>query len=369
MNRRGIRLTVFLVVAAILAVAVARFVHKPSGSPRARGKVAAPEVVGVLPVQAHDISLAITLTADIQAINQAAIYAQVSGYLDKITVRRGYHVKKGQLLAHINDTTLKAQYHQAQANRDYVCLNAKRYKALLAKNLVSKDAYDLANSQCRQSQATVDYSRKMLSYANIVAPFDGTIFNRMVDPGATIPATTAALSSGSTPLFTVVDTHIVKIVVNVPERDIRYLHLGLPVQVRADAYPGEIFPGRITRMNPALDTATRTLAVEIDMDNPDGRLKPGMFAKATLNLVTHKDVILVPKIAILSRQGKSWVYTLEPGSVVKKREIVTGILGKKNAEIVSGLAPGESVVVAGQEHLEDGDHVQAKVLEASQVAP
>ena len=95
MNRRGIRLTVFLVVAAILAVAVARFVHKPSGSPRARGKVAAPEVVGVLPVQTHDISLAITLTADIQAINQAAIYAQVSGYLDKITVRRGYHVKKG----------------------------------------------------------------------------------------------------------------------------------------------------------------------------------------------------------------------------------------------------------------------------------
>ena len=105
------------------------------------------------------------------------------------------------------------------------------------------------------------------------------------------------------------------------------------------------------------------------MENPDGRLKPGMFAKAILNLVTHKNVVLVPKVAILSRQGKSWVYTLESGAVVKKHEITTGILGKKNAEVVSGLASGETVVVAGQEHLEDGDHVQAKVLDAGQFAP
>jgi len=362
-NRRGTRLTLLLVAAFILIVIAVRFLHHSGAPSRTRGKVAVPEMVGVMPVKLHDISLVITLTADIQPINQAAIYSQVSGYLDRITVRRGYRVKKGQLLAHINDTTLKAQYHQAQANRDYVCLNATRYKALLAKSLVSKDAYDLANSQCRQSQATVDYSRKMLSYADIVAPFDGYIFNRMVDPGATIPATTAALSSGSNPLFTVVDTHIVKIVVNVPERDIRYLHLGLHVMVHADAYPGESFPGKITRMNPALDTSTRTLAVEIDMDNPDGRLKPGMFAKAVLNLTTHKGVLQVPKIAILSRQGKSWVYTLEPGSVVKKREIALGILGQRNAEVLSGLLPGQTVVVAGQEHLEDGDHVQAKVID------
>jgi len=350
-------------IVILLLIVIVRFVHRPVKKAGVHGKIAATEVVGIMPIRRGDISEIITLTADIQPINQAAIYAQVSGYLDKITVRRGYHVKKGQLLAHINDTTLLAQYHQAQANRDYVCLNAKRYKALLAKNLVSKDAYDLANSQCRQAQASVDYYRKMLSYADIVAPFNGYIYNRMVDPGATIPATTAALSANSNPLFTVVDTHIVKIVVNIPERDIRYVRIGLPVNVMVDAYPGEKFPGKVTRMNPSLDEQTRTLAIEIDMSNPDEILKPGMFAKVILNLDMHHNVMLVPKRALISRQKKTYLYTVEAG-IAHKRLVSLGIVGRKNAEITSGLNPEDQVVVAGQEHLEDGDHVQAKILTA-----
>jgi len=353
---------VFLGILVFLVIVVVRFVHRPVKNTAGRGKIATSDVVGVMPVKKGNIAEIITLTADIQPINQAAIYAQVSGYLDKITVRRGYHVKKGQLLAHINSTTLLAQYHQAQANRDYVCLNANRYKALLAKNLVSKDAYDLSSSQCRQAQASVDYARKMLSYADIVAPFDGYIFNRMVDPGATIPATTAALSSNSNPLFTVVDTHIVKIVVNVPERDIRYLRIGLPVKVMVDAFPGEAFPGKVTRMNPALDTTTRTLAIEIDMPNASEILKPGMFAKAVLDLATHKDVLLVPKGAILSRQNKAWVYIVDSRGIAHKRPVTVGFIGKKNAEIKSGLSAGETVIVAGQEHLEEGDRVLSKPL-------
>ncbi len=353
-------MAIMLGIVVFLVIVAVRFIHRPVKKTGARGKIAAAEVVGVMPVRKGDISEIITLTADIQPINQAAIYAQVSGYLDNITVRRGYHVKKGQLLAHINSTTLKAQYHQAQANRDYVCLNANRYKALLAKNLVSKDSYDLASSQCRQAQASVDYSRKMLSYADIVAPFDGYIYNRMVDPGATIPATTAALSANSNPLFTVVDTHIVKIVVNVPERDIRYLRIGLPVKVMVDAFPGQLFPGKVTRMNPALDTSTRTLAIEIDMPNKDGVLKPGMFAKAILNLATHKNVLLIPKGAILSRQNKTWVYTVDGQGIARKHAVTVGFIGRKNAEIKAGLEAGETIVVAGQEHLEDGDHVQSR---------
>ena len=286
----------------------------------------------------------------------------MSGYLDEITVRRGYHVKKGQLLARINDTTLRAQYNQARANRDYMCLNAKRYKALLAKNLVSKDSFDLASSQCLQAQASVDYSRKMLAYANIVAPFDGYIFNRMVDPGATIPATTAALSANSNPLFTVVDTHIVKIVVNVPERDIRYLRIGLPVEVMVDAFPGQRFSGKITRMNPALDISTRTLAIEIDMPNNSEVLKPGMFAKAILNLATHSNVVLIPKEAIISRENKTWVYVVDAKNTAHKKFVSVGFLGKKLAEIKIGIQKGEIVVAAGQEHLEDGDPVQSRPL-------
>ncbi|MEC4683326.1 MAG: efflux RND transporter periplasmic adaptor subunit [Nitrospirota bacterium] len=361
MNRRGTRLAVIAGAVVLLVIVAVRFVHRPVRTTGLHGKISASQVVGVMPLHRGDISEVITLTADIQPINQAAIYSQVSGYLDEINVRRGYHVKKGQVLAHINDTTLLAQFHQAEANRDYVCLNARRYKTLLAKNLVSKDAYDLADSQCRQAQASVDYSKKMLSYANIVAPFNGYIFNRMVDPGATIPATTAALSANSNPLFTVVDTHIVKIVVNIPERDIRYIQVGLPINVMVDAYPGEVFPGKVTRMNPSLDTQTRTLAIEIDMPNPKEILKPGMFAKVTLHLDTHRDVPLVPKRAFITRQKKTYLYVVDSG-IARKRLVTIGIIGRRHAEITSGLSPGDQVVVAGQEHLEDGDHVQTTLL-------
>lgn len=308
----------------------------------------------------QSISQTITLTADIQPINQAAIYSQVSGYLDSISVRRGYRVKKGQVLATINDTTYRAQLQQAQATRDYTCLNANRYKKLLAKNLVSHDSYDLAREQCRQAQASVDYAAKELDYTRITAPFDGYIFNRMVDPGATIPASTAAVASNQSPLFTVVDIHLVKIVVSIPESDVRYLRIGLPIHVQADAYPGRIFPGRITRMNPALDVQTRTLAVEIDMPNPDGALKPGMFARAILHLRTVKDALVIPRDAVVRRKGKTFVYRVDPGRILHRVPVVLGIQGGSRVQVTEGIFSSDQIVVPGQQHLSDGETVLPK---------
>ncbi len=359
MNRAG-----KWIVAIVLVGVVVLIGYRVSHRAQMKGGKSPHEVqtaeVFVTHPSVHPISQMITLTADIQPINQAAIFSQVSGYLDSISVRRGYHVKKGQVLAKINDTTYRAQLQQAVASRDYSCLNAKRYKKLLAKNLVSHDSYDLAYQQCQQAQAAVDYSAKMLTYTNITAPFDGYIFNRMVDPGATIPATTGAVSSTQNPLFTVVDTHIVKIVISVPEGDVRFLKPGLQLQIRADAFPGRVFPGKITRMNPALDTNTRTLAVEIDMPNSDGTLKPGMFARANLHLRTIPDAVVLPKDAVISRKSESFVYRVESGNIVRKVPVVVGIQNKDSVQILDGVRPSDSVVVMGQQHLMDGENVTPK---------
>ncbi|MDA8059631.1 MAG: efflux RND transporter periplasmic adaptor subunit [Nitrospiraceae bacterium] len=358
MNKTG-KWVMIAVSAGLLSVIVYRFVHHPvqqkvtvsQGATTARVYVSHPVYA--------PISQSITLTADIQPINQAAIYSQVSGYLDEISVRRGYHVKKGQVLAKINDTTYRAQLQQAQATMNYTCKNAERYKKLVAKNLVSLDSYDLAKEQCEQSRAAVTYAKKNLAYTEITAPFSGYIFNRMVDKGATIPATTGAIASGQSPLFTIVDVHTVKIVISVPESQVRFLHIGLPLQVIADAYPGKVFPGKITRMNPALDIQTRTLAVEIDMDNSAGLLKPGMFARAVLLLQTIPHALTVPNEALLNRNGDYYLYRVE-GGIAHRVKVKLGVRGKKHVQILSGISPDDQIVVLGQQHLAEGERVDAK---------
>lgn len=362
MNKAA-RWGIVVFVAAILALAGYRVFHRPGTkvSPvKTVASISRKVAVFATHPKTRPIAETITLTADIQAINQAAIYAQVSGYLESIQVRRGYHVRKGQVLAIIKDTTYRAQLQQAKATMDYTCLNAKRYKKLLAKNLVSKDSFDLAREQCEQAKAAVDYAAQQLAYTRITAPFDGYIFNRMVDPGATIPASTAAVASNQNPLFTVVDTHIVKIVISVPESDVRYLKVGLPVQVMVDAFPGQIFPGKITRMNPALDTQTRTLAVEIDMPNPKGILKPGMFAKSILHLRSVPDAVVIPKEAILHENGHPYVFRIDPGNLLRKAPVVLGIVGRSNVQVEKGLDVTDLIVIPGQLHLSEGEEVVPK---------
>ena len=358
MNKTGKRIMIAVLMGLFLVIGY-RFLHH-AGHKNVVTKMgpSSARVYVSHPVFAP-ISQSITLTADIQPINQAAIYSQVSGYLDEISVRRGYHVKKGQVLAKINDTTYRAQLQQAQATMDYTCRNAERYKKLVAKNLVSLDSYDLAKEQCEQSKAAVTYAKKNLAYTEITAPFSGYIFNRMVDKGATIPATTGAIASGQSPLFTIVDVHIVKIVISVPESQVRFLHVGLPLQVMVDAYPGKVFPGKITRMNPALDIQTRTLAVEIDMDNFSGLLKPGMFARAVLLLRTIPNAMVVPNEALLNRNGKYYLYRVA-GGIAHRVRVNLGIRGKRHVQVLSGISPEDEIVVLGQQHLADGEKVDAK---------
>ncbi len=359
MNKAG-KLGLLVLILGTVVLIGYRFSHHSSVREKQVSEMKAPVAVFVTRPIVQPISQTITLTADIQPINQAAIYSQVSGYLDSISVRRGFHVKKGQTLARINDTTYRAQLQQAQATRDYTCLNADRYKKLLAKNLVSHDSYDLAKEQCQQAQASVDYATKELEYTKIKAPFDGYIFNRMVDPGATIPASTAAVASNQSPLFTVVDIHLVKVVISVPESDVRYLRVGLPVRVHADAYPGRVFPGVITRMNPALDVQTRTLAVEIDMHNPDGVLKPGMYARAILHLRTISDAVVIPSDAVVRRKERTFVYRVDQGMVLHRVPVVLGIQGGALLQVTEGVTPSDQIVVPGQQHLNDGETVLPK---------
>lgn len=206
----------------------------------------------------------------------------------------------------------------------------------------------VAEAELKEAEALHAQQRTLLDYSTIRAPFAGHITRRLVDPGATV--------GPNTPVATLISLSTVKVVLAVPERDTPLLAPHSPAQIRVDAFPGRTFPGRVARINSALDPLSRTLAAEIHADNPEGLLLPGMFARAEVTLLA-RDGILIPSEAMLEEAGAAAVFVVE-GGTARRRPVESGYLQGTLIEIRQGLAPGERVVVAGQQGLRDGAAVR-----------
>lgn len=206
-----------------------------------------------------------------------------------------------------------------------------------------------AEAELREAEALLAQQRTYLDYSTIRAPFAGHITRRLVDAGATVGPTA--------PVATLISLGTVKVLLAVPERDTPLLTPQSTAQIRVDAFPGRTFPGRVARINSALDPQSRTLAAEIHADNPEALLLPGMFARAEVTLLT-RDGILIPSEAVLEEGGAAAVFVVEEGGTARRRPVQTGYLQGALIEIRQGLAAGESVVVAGQQGLRDGAAVR-----------
>lgn len=205
-----------------------------------------------------------------------------------------------------------------------------------------------AEAELKEAEALAAQQRTYLDYSTIRAPFAGHITRRLVDPGATV--------GPSTPVATLVSLGTVKVLLAVPERDAPLLTTHSPARVQVDAFPGRTFPGRVARINSALDPLSRTLAAEIHADNPEALLLPGMFARAEVTLLT-RDGVLIPSEAVLEEGGAAAVFVVE-GGTARRRPVQTGYLQGTLIEVRQGLAAGEKVVVAGQQGLRDGAAVR-----------
>lgn len=296
----------------------------------------------------------ISLTGSIMAIQQASIFARVGGYLEKIPVDIGDKVRKGQVLAVINYQDLQNQYDQAKANFEYASIQYERAKKLIAKQLIAQNDLDTAKTQYDVTLALKNLAALNLSYATITAPFSGYIANRYVDPGVLIPGSTQMVPA--TPLLVLVDINTVKIMVNIPERDVENIRAGMPVTAVADAYNDKVFKGTITRAAAALDPATRTLAVEVDIPNPQHLLKPGMFSRVNIVTEEHKDVLAVPVSALLSMDGTKNLYVIKNG-IADFVPVEEGIESEGMVEIKKGIGQSDAVVVQGEETLHEGESV------------
>lgn len=355
------------VLAVLLAVIGVRRIILNSAESAKKNIPAASVITSKL--QKHDMVRSQLYTGDIYPIQQASIYSKVSGNLEKVYVDIGQFVRQGQILALV-DTTLYVQnmkqayaaYLQADANQQNMKLNYDRNKSLLTQKLISqqdvdnsKAAFDIAHAQKEAALASYKNAQTQLSYCKITAPFSGFITKRNLDAGAYL---TSSTSQASSVIFTLMDLDVVKIMANIPEKDIASLKSVLSVDVTIDALQGKVFPAQIKKMSQAVDMTTRTLAVELDINNKDHQLKPGMFANISLVLEKKNNILSLPIDAVIQDDNGQFVYVITPDSVAHKKYVETGIKQANLIEIVSGVSETDKIVTVGQTLLKDNGKVR-----------
>lgn len=326
------------------------------------------------------ISRTVTATGTIEAVTTVEVGTQVSGVIEKLYADFNSVVKKGQLLAKLDETMLRASLDQtraslmdAEADLAYQKSNYQRMKSLNDKQLIAQADFDQveysykrAIASVANAKASLERNQVNLNYASIYSPIDGVVLNCAVEEGQTVAA------SFNTPtLFTIAnDLTRMEVQADVDEADIGQVRTEQKVEFTVDAFPGETFAGTVTeiRLQPAISSNVVTYTVIINAPNPEKKLMPGMTASVTVILAESKNVTTIPvkamkfnppdnlepgTIAKDKTQGKGsqvWVYD---GKQMHLRNVETGLNDGSHIEITSGLKPGDEVVIAVKEATQD----------------
>ncbi|MFZ0632155.1 MAG: efflux RND transporter periplasmic adaptor subunit [Acidobacteriaceae bacterium] len=310
----------------------------------------------------------IALPGNTQAYIDTPIYARTSGYLKKWYFDIGAHVRKGQLLATIETPELdqqldqaRAQLKNAQANLQLAQITAARWQHLLLTNSVSRQETDQAVSGLASSQALVSSNeanvrrlQQLQSYENIYAPFDGVITQRNTDIGDLIQA---GENSPPRELFHLSSISTLRVYIPVPELYSESVRTGEKVALTLDEYPDQKFTGTLVRNSDAIDPATRTLNVEVDVANPEGKLRPGAYVFVHLTVPPVSGAVTIPSNTLLFRSEGLRVGVVRNG----RAQLVPITIGHdygSSVEVVSGLKPTDAVILSPADSLENGQRVQ-----------
>ena len=345
--------------------------------------------VGTMSPIRQDLDVRLTYTADLIPNQLVNIFSRVDGYIAKIYVDKGDLVKANQLLVEIDHTDYIHAVNQAKANllsakakvvqQDAGVRNATltldRMQALIKDQFVSQQDLDTAlvnrdaavalqdslRAQVQQMTVALAQAETNLAYSYIRAPFAGYIAERNLDPGAYVSGTTASTSTVSRGILSVHDVDTVRTLIEVVEKDVPLVQIGQRADVRAEAYPNEVFEGRVTRIVQALNRATRTMTVEVDLPNKDHRLKGGMFARVEVLVGKHLQAIQIPLDAVSRLEESQYVYVVKDGKA-HQVPVELGALAENRVEVVKGLAGDEQLIVSGKDLVSEGVPVQVQPL-------
>lgn len=334
--------------------------------------------VKVATVKRADISVPIYSTGSVFPDHESRVGPKISGTVERVFVEEGDHVEEGELLAQLDQKDLliterqcqaavkvaETQLKEAELKVENLRKEKNRLANLLNKKVVSQQKYDeidtahsmavtgleVIRAQILSTKENLAMARQKLSDTRVLAPFSGLIVKRLINKGeyvSTMPPS---------PLFLLMNIEVVKTEVGLPEVHLSRVSVGDPVDITVDAYPRNTFRGTVSNINPTVDPLSRSFTLKVRILNKDQRLKPGMFARATIYPEIHKNAIVVPFKAVVTSGENAHVYVLE-GNGVKLRKVATGITDEEEIEVIEGLAEGEMIAVDGHYGMPDNTKV------------
>ncbi|GAB2568983.1 efflux RND transporter periplasmic adaptor subunit [Dyella jejuensis] len=322
--------------------------------------------VAVMSPKAAPEDQALTLPGTVASWQDAQIYARTTGYVAKWYVDIGAKVKKGQRLAELDtpdvDNQLlqgKAQMRTDQANENFAKVTADRYETLVKQGLVATQTGDQYVAQYKADVATVAadaanvaHLQNLEDFKHIIAPFDGVITQRNLDVGALVDAG----SSGSN-LFVIADTSKLRVYVDVPETYAASVHFGMPADVGLNTYGAKPITGAVARTADALDSNTRTLRTEIDVDNTSQVLVPGVYANVKLKVSTTTRNFIVPANTLLFRSEGLRIALVDPRQHIHLQPVTLGRDFGSTVEVTQGLNEQDRIVLSPPDSLYEGQQV------------
>jgi membrane fusion protein (multidrug efflux system) len=306
-----------------------------------------PVEVGVVTV--GDIGSTFTGTATLEAEAETEVVGKVGGVVKTIFAEEGDYVTAGQILAKLDDEKIAVQVEQAAANLRQLETEYHRSQELYDENLVSLQEFQRAKYEYDRQKATYDLARLDLEYTSIRAPISGVVAERLIKVGNMILPNQA--------VFHVTDLDPLLAVLHVPERQIGKLRVGHVATLKVDALDNAEFDGEIKRICPVVDPATGTVKATIEVFDPTGELKPGMFARVHIVHDVHEGVVLVPRDAVIEEDNESSVFVVRD-SVAVKQVVEIGYVNSVHIEVTSGLGEGDTVVTTGKGSLRDSTKVE-----------
>ncbi|MGA8044585.1 MAG: efflux RND transporter periplasmic adaptor subunit [Terracidiphilus sp.] len=383
-----------LALAATLSLAACH-----AGSSTSEASAAVVPTAQVAEAAAGTIEHSLSLAGQFQPYQIVDVHPKVTGFMVKINVDIGDKVHQGQVLAVLEvpelnaqlqgtqfamqqakDDLIRARHEVKQAEAMHAALHADYQRLLdtskVQPGLIAQQELDDAQGKDLSAEARVDAAQAAVAaaqqhvqvaqsdnqrvqaisnYTNVIAPIDGVIVWRYADTGALIQSGTNS-NAQDIPIVRLAQSGLLRLRMPVPENDVQYVHVGDPIQVRVDAIHRS-FTGKIVRFTRQVNFETRTMETEVDVENKDLSITPGMYANASLPLAQASNVVTIPVEALMLHGNQDEVLVLDANSHVRVRKVQVGLRGSKLAEIKSGLQTGERVVVGGQEKYTDGEEI------------
>jgi RND family efflux transporter MFP subunit len=346
-----------------------------------------------------DIAHTLSLAGQFQPYQVVDVHPKVTGFMVKINVDIGDRVRNGETLAVLEvpelnaqlkgtvfeverakDDLLRSQHEIKRAEAIHLALHAD-YERLLETSkaqpgLIAQQELDDAESKDLSSESEVDAAKAaaagaqqhaevahtdkdrvqaLQNYTNVMAPLDGVIVWRYADTGALIQSGTNS-NEQDIPIVRLSQSGLLRLRMPIPENDVQFVHIGDPMQVRVDAI-GRSFTGKIVRFTRDVNFETRTMETEIDVENQDLSISPGMYANTEMQLGHAEKVVTIPVEALVLKGNQETVYLLDGGNHIRVRNVEVGLRGSRLAEIKSGLEPGDRVILGAQDKYSDGEQV------------